>query len=81
MTNPIITYRNPVEMWFWEGGWIYVGVGVLVVFAVAWSLLAWEERKAKQRRKERYMKMNAAQRASWRYLNQRNNIEAKEWEK
>lgn len=81
MTGPIITYRNPLEMWFWEGGWVYIFLFVVFVVALFWAWYGWEARKAKQRRKQRWMEMNEGQRASWRHYNQRNNIEAKEWEK
>ena len=80
MSGPIIAYRNPIEMWFWEGGWVYVLVPVVVAAVLFCAWYAWEERKAKQRRKQRWLEMSEAQRASWRYYNRRNNIEAKEWE-
>ena len=81
MSGPIIAYRNPLEMWFWEGGWVYVLVPIAFAFALLWAWYAWGEHKAKQRRKQRWLEMNEAQRASWRYYNRRNNIEAEEWEK
>jgi hypothetical protein len=59
--TPIIAYRNPMEMWFWEGGWTYVLVAVVVVTALFLAWYAWEDhRKAKQRRKRRWMEMNDA---------------------
>ena len=58
--KPIIAYRNPMEMWFWEGGWTYVLVAVVVVAALFLVWYAWEEHKAKQRRKRRWMEMNDA---------------------
>ena len=81
MSGPIIAYRNPLEMWFWEGGWVYVVAPIVAAFVLLWAWLAWEERKAQQRRKQRWLEMNEAQRASWRYYNRRNNFEAEEWEK
>lgn len=29
----MIMYRNPVEQWFWEGGYFNVAVAVLIVIA------------------------------------------------
>lgn len=82
ITNgPIVVYRNPIEMWFWEGGWAYVLVPIAVAFALLLVWIAWQERKAKQRRKQDWLKMNKAQRESWRYESPRNKFEAKEWEK
>ena len=81
MNGSIVAYRNPLEMWFWEGGWVYITAFVVLAVLLIWALLEWEERKAKQRRKQRWLEMNEAQRASWRYYNQRNNFEAQEWEK
>jgi hypothetical protein len=81
MTTSIIAYRNPVEQWFWEGGWLYVTALVFAVAAVFWAWSIWGEYRAKQRRKKRWMQMNEAQRAAWRHYNRRNNFEAEEWEK
>jgi hypothetical protein len=52
LTTPIIAYRNPVEMWFWEGGWIYVCGSFFVLALLFFSWWAWCEYKAKQRRKK-----------------------------
>ena len=32
--NSIIAYRNPLEQWFWEGGALYVGAALVVMFFV-----------------------------------------------
>lgn len=77
----IITYRNPLEQWFWEGGYTYVGTAVIAFAAVYFVGMWWVERKDKAERKKRWLKMNETQRASWRYFNRRNGYEAESWEK
>jgi hypothetical protein len=81
MSDSIIAYRNPLEKWFWEGGAIYIGAAILVLILIAWAWSHWDARKAKRLRKERYLAMNEAQRARWRYSTLRNSYEAEEWEK
>ena len=77
----MIMYRNPLDQWFWETGWQYVGsiVLLLLVWFLAWQW--WSDRKSKAARKKRWLQMNEAQRRSWKNFNRLNNFEAEEWEK
>lgn len=77
----MIMYRNPLDKWFWEGGWVYVGGATLLLAVLFFGWMAWSEYQSKQERKKRWLAMNEAQRQSWRNFNIRNYIEAEEWEK
>ena len=77
----MIMSRNPMEQWFWEGGWLYMGGATLLVAVLFFGLMAWGDYKSKQERKKRWLAMNETQRKAWRYFNRRNNFEAEEWEK
>lgn len=77
----MIIYRNPLEQWFWEEGWRYVGsvVLVLAVAFIVWQ--TWVSYKSKAERKKRWLAMTDGQRRQWRYFNSRNNFEHEQWEK
>jgi hypothetical protein len=77
----MIVYRNPLEQWFWEDGWRYVGSITLLFAALFIGVIWWGEYKAKRERKKRWLEMNETQRNAWRHFYRRNNLEAKEWEK
>jgi hypothetical protein len=76
----MILYQNPLDQWFWEGGWFYVGGAALIAAALFIGVIWWGEYKAKQERKKRWLEMNETQRKAWRHFNRRNNFEAEEWE-
>jgi len=77
----MIMYRNPLDQWFWETGWQYIGsiALVLLVWFLVWQW--WDVRQSKAARKKRWLEMSETQRRAWRHFNQRNNFEAEEWEK
>jgi hypothetical protein len=97
VSDSIIVYRNPLEKWFWEGGAIYIGAAILALILIAWAIYIgaailaliliawawshWDALKAKRLRKERYLAMNEAQRARWRYSSPRNSFEAEDRER
>jgi hypothetical protein len=78
--NSIVVYRNPLEQWFWETGWIYIGSIALVVVIIYLGYLHIVEKRDKAFRKKRWKEMTPGQRESWRYFNRRNNFEHEEWE-
>ena len=81
MTTSIIAYRNPLDQWFWEGGYLYVSAVVLIVVGLFVGFDWWSSYRAKQRRKQRWLEMNESERAAWRYYTQRNGFESEEWMK
>jgi cytochrome b len=77
----MIVYRNPIDQWFWEGGYTTVAYIVLALIAISfvWGLI--DRWKSDRAAKKRWQEMTPGQRQQWRYFNRRNNFLMEKWEK
>ena len=77
----MIMYRNPLDQWFWEGGYIYFAIVFAVFIAVYFGYVfisGWIDRR---RRIKRWVNMPEEKRKAWRDFNKRNNIQLEEGER